>query len=165
MIFEVKWSPEIMNYYKHGSIVEYFFGNQVVFFHNNMLSPGATIVKWESNSTYQGNRTFVQLPLLAKGKKYQVTLQARANLKTPLIKIIFYDRVGCVLSIKVVKEGRGEFVYPITAYSYSIELLNNGVKELFFQSILITSESESKEIENKVTHYSRRLKYQNQKKK
>ena len=140
MNFEVKWSSEMMDYYKHGSTVEYLDGRKVVFFKNNMLSPGATLAKWISNPNYQGDRGFVQLPLLEKGKTYQVKLQAKASPKSaPLVKITFYNRVEEVIGTHLVKENKGEFIYPIKAYAYSIEILNNGIEELFFKKISITS--------------------------
>lgn len=140
MNFDVKWSPEMSDYYKHGSTVEYLDGKRVVFFKNYMLSPGATLVKWVSNPNYQGDRGFMQLPLLEKGKSYQVILQAKASPKpVPLIKLTFYNRVEEVIGIHLVKESKGEFIYPIKAYAYAIEILNNGIEELFFQKISITS--------------------------
>ncbi|EKF51779.1 accessory Sec system protein Asp3 [Lactococcus garvieae] len=142
MNFEVKWTPEMMEYYKHGSTVEHLEGKQVVFFKNNMLSPGATLAKWISNPNYQGGRGFMQLPLLEKGKRYQVKLQAKASPKPePLLKITFYNRVEEVIGIQIISKGKGHFTYPMRAYAYAIELLNHGIQELFFQSIVIASDS------------------------
>lgn len=143
MNFDVKWSPEMSDYYKHGSTVEYLDGKKAVFFKNNMLSPGASVAKWVSNPNYQGDRGFMQLPLLEKGKSYYISLQAKASPNpSPLIKITFYNRVEEVIGIQLVKESKEEFVYPMKAYTYSIEILNNGIKELFFRKIGITSNRE-----------------------
>lgn len=140
MNFELKWSSEIMEYYKHGSTVEYLDGNNIVFFKNNMLSPGASLVKWISNPNYQGGRGFMQLPLLERGQSYQLELHAEASPKaSPLVKINFYNRVEEVIGTQLISNNKGHFTYPSKAYAYSIELLNNGIQDLFFKSILLTS--------------------------
>lgn len=140
MNFDVKWSPEMSDYYKHGSTVEYLDENRVVFFKNNMLSPGAILAKWVSNPNYQGDRGFMQLPLLEKGKSYHIALQAKASPNpSPLIKITFYNRVEEVIGSQLISNNEGGFTYPQKAYAYAIELLNNGIEELFFQKINITS--------------------------
>lgn len=140
MNFDVKWSPEMMDYYKHGSTVEYLDGGNIVFFENNMLSPGATIAKWVSNPNYQDGRGFIQLPLLERGESYHVECYAVASPKRlPLVKVTFYNRVEDVIDTQLISKKEGYFIYPKKAYSYSIELLNNGIQKLLFKSMVISS--------------------------
>lgn len=147
MNFDVRWSPEMTDYYKHGSTVEYLDGKKVVFFKNNMLSPGAILAKWVSNPNYQGDRGFMQLPLLEKGECYHIALQAIASPNpSPLIKITFYNRVEEVIGTKLISNNEGGFTYPPKAYAYAIELLNNGIEELFLQKISITSNRKGGEV-------------------
>lgn len=140
MNFDVKWAPEMMDYYKHGSTVEYLEGKKIVFFKNNMSPPGATLAKWVSNPNYQRDRGFVQLPLLEKGKSYQISLQVKASPNpSPLIKITFYNRAEEVIGTKWISNNEGGFTYPKKAYAYSIELIDNGIEELFIKNIVIFS--------------------------
>ncbi|KXT59349.1 accessory Sec system protein Asp3 [Lactococcus sp. DD01] len=146
MKFEVKWSPEMMDYYKHGSTIEYLDSNNIVRFNNTMLSPGATIVKWISNSNYQGRRGFLELPLLERGKAYQVKLDAESAPKpSALLKITFYTRAQEIIGTQLIADSEGDFTYPKKAYAYSIEILNNGIKELSFKSIVLSSYSKERE--------------------
>lgn len=146
MNFELKWSSEMMNYYKHGSTVEYLKGNNSIFFKNNMLSPGATLAKWISNPNYQGGRGFMQLPLLERGRSYRLELHAKASPKlSPLVKINFYNRIEEVIGTQLISNNEGHFTYPKEAYAYSIEILNNGIQTLFFKSIFLTSYSKGGE--------------------
>lgn len=138
MNFILEWNQELMSFYKHGSTVEFFDSNSVVHFKNDLLSPGATIVSWKSDPVYQADRTLLQLPLLEKGKKYEVSLVGKVFPKdSVLLKIEFFDRSGQLIENKLISRNKGEFVYPQNAFMYVFKLINSGNEELFFKHINI----------------------------
>lgn len=138
MMFELTWDPEMTEFYKHGSTVEYT--KEGVRFENKMLSPGATIAQWISNPHYQGARGWLELPLLERGKSYQVKLEARsAPQSSPLLKVAFYNRSEESVGMDLITTLKDHFTYPKSAYSYQITLLNNGIEELHFCKIILQS--------------------------
>lgn len=138
MKFEVKWEPDIMDFYKYGSTIEFFGSNNVVYFKNEILSPGATLMTWSSHPQYHADRSLFQLPLLKRGKKYNFKVNAESFPEhSLLVQIEFLDRSQQVLSRQVIFDREGEVEYPRKAFSYRIKLLNNGIEELFFKDICI----------------------------
>lgn len=141
MKFEVRWNVELTDFYKHGSTVEYT--KEEVRFENKMLSPGATIVTWKSNPSYQGQRGWLELPLLERGKRYHVKLEATSSPKPfLLLKVEFYNRAEDSIGLHLIQNHEGAFTYPKEAYSYTMTLLNNGIEELCFQKITLQSYDE-----------------------
>ena len=141
MTFEIKWHPEMMDFYKYGSSIEYLREGEITHFKNEMYPPGATIVKWISNPNYQTHRGFLQLPLLERGKNYHILITSETFPKqSVLLKMEFYNRVGERVGNQLIINKEGKITYPFEAYSYSIQLLNNGIKELFFKNIIISSQ-------------------------
>lgn len=138
MKFELRWDPELTEFYKHGSTIAYT--KEGVRFENKMLSPGATIVTWVSNPNYQGKRGWLELPLLERGKEYHVKINSKSFPKpfVPL-KIEFYNRAEESLCIQVIMNQKGSFRYPKQAYSYSMSLLNTGIEEVMLKNIILQS--------------------------
>lgn len=141
MKFEVTWNAELTDFYKHGSTVEYT--KEGVRFENKMLSPGATIVTWKSNPSYQGQRGWLELPLLERGRSYQVKVEATPSPQPfVLLKVEFYNRSEDSIGIHLIHNHEGHFTYPKEAYTYTMTLLNNGIEELLFQKITLQSYDE-----------------------
>lgn len=141
MKFEVTWDPELIEFYIHGSTVEY--SEEGVRFENRMLSPGAIIVQWRSNPNYQEKRGFMELPLLEQGKNYQIKVEAESFPKPyVLLKIEFYNRAEECIDMHLVVNRKGKITYPQGAYSYRILLLNNGIEKLNFRKIILQSYDE-----------------------
>lgn len=141
MKFEVTWNMELIEFYKHGSTIEY--SKEGVRFENKMLSPGATIVTWTSNPTYQVQRGWLELPLLERGKSYHVKVEATSSPKPfVLLKVEFYNRSEDSIGIHLIHNQEGHFTYPKDAYTYTMTLLNNGIEELRFQHITFQSYDE-----------------------
>lgn len=137
MTFEVKWDQTQIDIYKHGSNIQ-FLNDNVVSFSNELIPAGSSIVKWISNMTYQGGRTFLQLPLLKRGKIYHFSLESEVNPEASiLLKIDCFNRSGQSVRTQVLSNKGGDVEYPWDAYSYSIELINIGISQLFFKRILI----------------------------
>lgn len=137
MAFEVKWLPTQIDIYKHGSTLEFLKGGGVSF-RNELLPAGSSVVKWVSNPSYQGGRTFLQLPLLKRGEVYHFSMEGEVEPEASiLLKVDCFDRSGQSVSTQVFSGKGGDVNYPWNAFSYSIELISTGFNELFFKNILI----------------------------
>lgn len=136
MNIEIHWDTTQINFYKYGSNIEFLESG--VHFKNEILSPGAIIVSWSSQITYQGMRVLAQLPLLKIGKKYQVEL-----IGTPipngsvLIQVEFFNYSGHSVETLFFDNPVAEFYYPQEAQAYSISLISRGLKELHFKYLVI----------------------------
>lgn len=136
MVFRIKWPQGAPPSYLHGSYVS-FIGNKVVF-DNALMSPGFSLMSWTSRTNYQANRIQPSLPLLERGRFYQLDLQAVVKPANSLyVKVTYFDRLGQEIGVDVLKEQSWIFQYPITAFYYTLELLNAGCEYLAFDQILL----------------------------
>lgn len=136
MKYEIKWDKRINNYFIHGSKVSFFKENDEVHFENPNISPGAVIVGWKSEISYQSARTTLQLPLLRQGETYclspDVAIQPEESI---MLKFSVFDRAQTRIFTKILSLKGGDVIYPKGAYSYTIELISTGVETLCFKRI------------------------------
>ncbi|WP_061413024.1 accessory Sec system protein Asp3 [Lactococcus sp. DD01] len=145
MDFDIVWNTSQINFYKYGAKIVYR-SDHTVYFTNNFFPSGATIVKWTSNSLYQGERTLLQLPLLKRGKHYELITDFTCEPQdSVLIKMEFYERSGKLMETCVFEGKGGDVTYPMGAYFYSISLINMGMRELLFKKIKIIHASKDTE--------------------
>lgn len=139
MNFKVIWEDDIMTTFFKGTSLSFNSLEGSVNFRNPYIAAGTSIVKWQSNITYNQSRTSLQLPLLKKGTVYEL----RSDLSltpsnTLLIKLSFYDRSGKRVGLIAFESDGGVFIYPKDAYFYDIELINVGVESLIFKSLTLS---------------------------
>lgn len=135
----IKWAQGATTEYLYGSILKRE-GHRVVF-DNPLMSPGFPIVSWNSKTNFQAQRKQPHLPLLTKGKRYQVTIFATVEPKeTVYARIIYYNRFDEEIGTTVLKEDNWSFVYPKEAFSYKLELLNAGCHRLEFEALEMMDE-------------------------
>lgn len=139
MHFKITWEDNLKTSFFQGSLLSFDSSKGTVHFTNQYFSAGSTIVKWQSNSDYNQNRTLIQLPLLKRGGAYEIS---STLILTPpnslLIKINFYDRSEMLVQLSAFESEGGTFTYPNSAYFYEIELINAGVEELIFESLVLS---------------------------
>lgn len=139
MNFEIKWDKRINNYFIHGSKLSFFKEDDEVHFENPYISPGSTIVQWDSEVNYQGGRTGLQLPLLKRGETYCIEPEVLAYPEDSVaLKFNVFDRTAKQIGTKILPLEGGEVTYLEEAYSYTIELISTGVESLCFKSILLS---------------------------
>lgn len=114
-----------------------------VFYENPLLPVGAIVKEWRSQYNYQGSRVIPELPILKRGQTYTVSLVADIIPQNSIyIQIECYDRYNHRVDLIVMKDVREKFVFPLDAYTYSIQLLNAGCHQLLFDYIEITEVTE-----------------------
>lgn len=119
----------------------YFFGSQIkidpdytVSFHNSLMTPGKTIVSWQSVNSYQATKTVPQLPILRNNHKYRIRVDAKAApIYSLIVRLTFYDSQEQEIDHLEFQQESIEFVYPSEAVQYRLELINNGLVDLTFR--------------------------------
>lgn len=137
MMFEIFWDNSISKVFSYGSKIE-FKKNKEVHFRNSFCSPGETIIQWNSNISFELRNNGLQLPLLRIGSEYQLTPYLIASPKgSVIIKLSIYDRIDQLIDSVIINADCNSFIYPSSAYSYTIELINVGNKDLRFKKIIL----------------------------
>lgn len=141
MKYLIHWENNSSNSFLFGS--EIALKGQSVSFSNLRMPPGQYVKTWFSKTNYQSNRISPSLPLLHRGKTYYLELCAEMSPKNSLyLKISFQDRFGQAIDFVILKDDKGEFLYPEEAYSYTIELFNAGCEHLLFHYLVLYDEEE-----------------------
>ncbi len=142
MRVEVKWKHFAQGVYTHGSKVD--FQKQSIAFDNPLMPPSFEIKRWHSRTNFQANRQTPNLPILKRGDRYQLIVDAESFPKDSFyIGILFFDRFGKQIGFDVLKTKDASFTYPKDAYSYDIALLNAGCERLTFTSMVLKSADSS----------------------
>ncbi|QIL50447.1 accessory Sec system protein Asp3 [Weissella coleopterorum] len=145
MEFEIKWVPELMDFYKYGSKIAFDAQGDVLFI-NPLMPAGTEIVKWQSNPFYQGARTLLQLPLLKRKMEYELEVGLESiPAMSALVMIVYFDRYGHRIGSKILDLKGGDITYPEKAYTYEIRVINKGAQEIRFEKITIRTKEEKKE--------------------
>lgn len=137
MRFALKWTHYAQSSYTFGSRIQ-FLGQQVSF-ENPLMSPSFPIISWSSRTNFQGDRKSPDLPLLARGKTYQLALKAKVQPANSLyVKVTYFDRFGDQVGFETLKDDKWQFTYPEEAYAYRIELINAGCERVLFDHLLLS---------------------------
>ncbi|KXT76156.1 accessory Sec system protein Asp3 [Streptococcus sp. DD12] len=145
MKYQIDWVNDTKNTYLYGSQMR-FIGRRVIF-KNRLMPSGNAIKTWSSKSQFQANRILPELPLLQRGKTYYLTFQGQTKPENSLyLRIAFFDRFQKEISFEVLKEGKSDFVYPLEAYSYSIQLINAGCTEVVFDGLSLSDQAAAEEV-------------------
>ena len=140
MKYQIDWVNDTKNTYLYGSQLR-FIGKRVIF-KNRLMPSGNAIKTWSSRSQFQANRILPELPLLQRGETYYLSFQGQTKPENSLyLRIAFFDRFQKEISFEVLKEGKSDFVYPIEAYSYSIQLINAGCTEVVFDALSLSDQA------------------------
>ena len=133
----VYWNEYASDTYLYGSEVIYHKKDDVEF--KNDLMPSGTIIKqWHSKSNFQMQKIEPALPMIDGESRYRISV----NIDCPgggecLVRLVFYDRYEAEAGSKIIREKTVEFQCPLKTYSYSMQLINGGVRQFHFHSIVI----------------------------
>lgn len=138
--FIIYWQQNIGKTYMYGSSINYLTKNHVIF-ENNLFPSGSCIHSWTSLGNYQTHRSASQLPMLEKGYKYNIKIDAATTPQNTLyIQFKFYDRYENLIEVVTIKDKQGSFVYPSDAHYYELSLINGGLQEIIFHNLVITND-------------------------
>ncbi|HEL2383835.1 TPA: accessory Sec system protein Asp3 [Streptococcus suis] len=142
MRVEIKWKHFAQGVYTHGSKLD--FQKQSIAFDNPLMPPSFEIKRWHSRTNFQANRQTPNLPILKRGERYQLMVDAESFPKDSFyIGVHFFNRFGKQIGFEILKTTDAAFTYPNDAYSYDIALLNAGCEQLTFKSMILKSTDSS----------------------
>ena len=130
----------------------YIYGTELIFhakdnveFRNELMPPGTVIKRWFSKVNYQATRIEPALPMIDGEGSYHIRLAATSESDGGLIlKIVFYDRYDQEVGFQIVRGGEDNFQCPLKTFSYEVQLLNGGIRQFYFHSIIITEVTDGK---------------------
>ncbi len=133
----IYWNEYSSDTYLYGSQIEYV-GRNDVRFKNNLMPPGTVIKQWYSLTNYQAQRIEPSLPIIDGESRYRI----KVNVETPdnkgvLIRLVFLDRYEREAGDFTVRGTEAEFSCPLKTYSYRMQLINAGMQEFIYHSVVI----------------------------
>lgn len=133
----IYWKEYTANTYLYGSEVVYHKYNDVEFT-NNFMPPGTIIKEWFSKTNFEQQRMEPELPIIDGEGEYQIQIDIEApEGECYLVRLVFYDRYGQEAGVFNIWDKEAEFRCPLKTYSYSMQLINAGVKQLRFHNVVI----------------------------
>ncbi len=136
--WKVYWNEYAKDVYLYGSEV-LFHAKDDIEFKNELMPPGTVIKRWFSKVNYQSMRIEPALPMIDGEGRYHISLDISAEILDGLIlKIIFYDRYDSEAGSQIIRDGEADFQCPLKTFSYEVQLINAGITQFHFHSIIIT---------------------------
>lgn len=147
----IYWNEYSTDTYLHGSVILYHSKDNVEYL-NELMPPGTVIKQWYSKTNYQIQRIEPSLPIIDGESSYQiiVNIDTEEN-ENCLVRLVFYDRYEMEAGSINLRDRVTNFKCPLKTYSYSIQLINAGVKKLNFHSIVIQEIEDEKDKKIKTT--------------
>lgn len=136
--WKIYWNEYAKGSYIYGTEL-FFHAKNDIEFRNELMPPGTVIKRWFSKVNYQMTRIEPALPMIDGEGRYHIRLDASAGRRGGLIlKVIFYDRYDAEAGIQIIRDGEADFQCPLKTFSYEVQLINGGVTQFHFHSIVIT---------------------------
>lgn len=143
--WKIYWNEYAKDTYLYGTEL-YFHAKDDVEFKNRLMPPGTVMKQWFSKVNYQAARIEPTLPMIDGEGRYHIRLNASAEPQSGLIlKIIFFDRYDLEAGSQIVRDGEADFQCPLKTFSYAVQLVNGGVTQFHFHSIVITELTDEKQ--------------------
>lgn len=141
--WRIYWRDYCSQTFLYGSEISFLSKNNVRY-RNRLISPGSIINEWFSKTNYQAMRIEPTLPLIEGGLYYQIeTFIECFDESAVLLRIVFFDKNEEEIESIILKNTKGIMKYPIKAYSYKIQLINIGIADFCFHSLVITEMGDS----------------------
>ncbi len=133
----IYWNEYASDTYLYGSKVLFHRKDDVEFV-NRLMPPGTVIKQWYSKTNFQMQRIEPTLPIIDGESKYKITI----NIDTKdngncLMRLVFYDRYEVEAGSITLRDKESVFCCPLKTYSYKLQLINGGVTDLHFHSVVI----------------------------
>ena len=145
----IYWNEYAADTYLYGSKINFHKKDDVEF--RNLLMPPGTIMKqWYSKTNFQLQKIEPTLPIIDGEGEYMITL----NIDTQegeqcLGRLVYYDRYGMEAGNFTLRDKETIFRCPLKTYSYRLQLINGGVTNFHFHSIVIQEVIHETEEKNK----------------
>ncbi|KAA9298699.1 MULTISPECIES: accessory Sec system protein Asp3 [Aerococcus] len=134
---------------------DYAYGSQIIWknpdhiqFKNTLMPSGERITSWSSRSVFQMTKDSARLPLLTRGKSYQLLFQGETvPERTIFFKVSFFDFYGELIEDYYLNTPSDYFTVPDTYNYYEIAMHHGGCVSFDFNQITIVpyEEERSKE--------------------
>lgn len=133
----IYWNEYSSDTYLYGSEIVYHSRDDVEF-KNNLMPSGTIIKQWYSKTSYQWQRIEPTLPMIDGESRYQITVNVDCLTgEAWLVRIVFYDRYELEAGSMILRDKMAEFQCPLKTYSYRLQLINGGMTQFHFHSIII----------------------------
>lgn len=133
----IYWSEYASDTYLYGSKV-LFHKKDDIEFTNALMPPGTIIKQWYSKTNFQSQKIEPMLPIIDGERKYRITINMDTNEGgCCLVRLIFFDRFDTQAGSITIRDKEAEFSCPLKTYSYKMQLINGGVTNIHFHSVVI----------------------------
>ena len=133
----VYWNEYCADTYLYGSQISYHKKDDVEY-KNLLMPPGTIIKKWYSKTNFQMQKIEPALPMIDGESEYQLIINIDCEEgENCLVRLVFYDRYEVEAGSITCREKIMNFKCPLKTYSYQMHLINGGVSEFHFHSIVI----------------------------
>lgn len=102
------------------------------------MPPGTVIKEWYSKTNFQMQKIEPALPMIDGESAYRIHI----NMDVPehencLVRLVFYDRYEIEAGSLTIRDRVTDFRCPLKTYSYRMQLINGGITQFHFHSIMI----------------------------
>lgn len=133
----IYWNEYTSDTYLYGSEVFYHKKDDVEF-RNNLMPSGMVIRQWYSRTNYQAQRIEPALPMIDGESEYRITVNIECQEDEGWIaRLLFYDRYEVEVGSIILRDKVTDFQCPLKTYSYRLQLMNGGMTQFHFHSIVI----------------------------
>lgn len=133
----IYWNEYASDTYLYGSEIE-FHQKDDVEYHNRLMPPGTVIKQWYSKTNFQMQRIEPALPIIDGESQYKITINIdTAENENCLVRLVFYDRYEVEAGSLTLRDKETMFRCPLKTYSYRLQLINGGVTQFHFHSVVI----------------------------
>lgn len=151
-------------YWNEYSSDTYLYGSEIIFhkkddveFRNMLMPPGTIIKQWYSKTNYQMKRIEPALPMIDGEGAYQIEVDIDCPEKEAWqMRLVFYDKYDLEAGYISIRDKITDFKCPIKTYSYRMQLINGGMTEFHFHSVVIREIEDETQGENKKTEKNSR---------
>lgn len=132
-------------YWNEYSSDTYLYGSEIAFhkkddveYKNLLMPPGTVIKQWYSKTNFQMQKIEPALPMIDGESAYRISI----NMDVPenehcLVRLVFYDRYEIEAGSLTIRDRVTDFRCPLKTYSYRMQLINGGMTQFHFHSIMI----------------------------
>lgn len=132
-------------YWNEHSSDTYLYGSEITFhkkddveFKNRLMPPGTVIKQWYSKTNFQMQKIEPALPMIDGESSYRISIHIDMPLNEHcLVRLVFYDRYEVEAGSLTIRDRVTEFRCPLKTYSYRMQLINGGITEFHYHSIVI----------------------------
>ncbi|KRM71831.1 accessory Sec system protein Asp3 [Lacticaseibacillus brantae] len=137
MLNLIFWPRTTADTYNYGTTMS-FAADKSVQYSNQLMPPGEPMHTWKSLTGNENGQGYIGLPLLQHGVEYyweSTISDLKGKIQT---QVLFYDEDDAEVDRVILEDGKGTFVYPEGAQSYTIVLVNIHHQQFTFHYGVLT---------------------------